>query len=93
VTPPFLAVQANVWTHYSADIVVPATSVFMRVRAQAVLNAGEICWIDDIRMMKPATYAASPQTLQVDQAPVYGVIKTLAAAQRIEVADPWRMAW
>jgi hypothetical protein len=93
VTPPFLAVQANVWTHYSADIVVPATSVFMRVRAQAVLNAGEICWIDDIRMMKPATYAASPQTLQVDQAPVYGVIKTLAVAQRIEVADPWRMAW
>jgi hypothetical protein len=93
VTPTLKAVQANVWTHYTADIVVPASSVFMRVRAIANLNSGQFCWIDDIRMMRPATYAASPQTLQVDQTPVYGVIKTLGVAQPITVADPWRIAF
>jgi hypothetical protein len=93
VTPALMAVQANTWTHYSADIVVPASSVFGRVRAIAQLDSTHNCWIDDIRMMKPATYLASPQTLQVDQAPVYGVIKTLGVGQKIEVADPWRTAW
>lgn len=93
VTPTLVAVGANVWTHFSADIVVPASSVFARVRAIAQLSTGKFAWIDDVRLMKPATYSSTPQTLQVDQAPVYGVLKTLASGSRVDVADPWRMAW
>lgn len=94
VTPTIITATGGVWTHYWADIVVPASAAFMRIRAAAfLLNAGQSSWIDDVRMMKPATYASSPQTLQVDQAPVYGVIKTLNPGAPITVADPWRVAF
>jgi hypothetical protein len=93
VTPTLVSVTGGTWYHFSADIVVPASAVFMRVRAIAVLSTGQSVWLDDIRMMKPATYLASPQTLQVDQVPTYGVIKTLGVGKTIQVAHPWRLAW
>ena len=50
--------------------------------------------VDGVRLTVTAiTGSSDPQTLTITQAPVNGVIKTIAAGEQIHVADAWRVAW
>lgn len=92
--PGFVTPGANVWYHFSADLVVPATAAFARISPAANIgSAGQILWATHVRLMKPGSYATSPQTLSIEQTPVNGVAKVLDTGAAITVADPWRVAY
>jgi hypothetical protein len=83
---------ANGWVHYAKTGTAPASASYAEVVPYAVLASGEKVNFVDARLMHLGSSAASPQTLTVEQAPVYGVTKTLTAGASITVADPWRVA-
>lgn len=83
---------ANGWVHYTTADVAPASTSYAEVVAYATLATGEKVYFVDARLIPRTTSTASPQTLVVEQTPVNGVLKTLAAASPITVADGWRLA-
>lgn len=77
-TDTALKSQGTLWVPTSTDPDVAGFDILVSgVRLRVVSIAG----------------SSAPQTITVLQAPVNGVVKTISVGEKIELYDPWRVAW
>lgn len=77
-TDTSLMSQGTLWVPTSTDPEVAGFDILVSgVRLRVVSIAG----------------SSAPQTITVEQDPINGVIKTIPVGEKIELYDPWRVAW